>query len=58
MDFSYLQLCNRTNKRIEQLEAQLQIGSEASEEKKNSAEEEQTDPEFNQDKKWWHFLKK
>lgn len=58
MDFSYLQLCNRTNKRIEQLEAQLQIGSETSEEKKASAEEEQTDPDSIQDKKWWHSLKK
>lgn len=52
------QLTLQSNKRIEQLEAQLQIGFETSEEKKNPAEEEQTDPELNQDKKWWHFLKK
>lgn len=52
------QLTLQSNKRIEQLEAQLQIGSETSEEKKTSAEEQQTDPDSVQDKKWWHFLKK
>ncbi|WP_139843569.1 DUF536 domain-containing protein [Enterococcus sp. 7E2_DIV0204] len=52
------QLTLQSNKRIEQLEAQLQIGSETSEEKKASAEEQQPDPDSVQDKKWWHFLKK
>lgn len=52
------QLTLQSNKRIEQLEAQLQIDSETSEEKKASAEEQQTDPDSVQDKKWWHFLKK
>lgn len=52
------QLTLQSNKRIDQLEAQLQIGSATPEEKQPSAEEQQTDPESMPDKKWWHFLKK
>lgn len=51
------QLTLQSNKRIEQLEAQLQIGSETPEEKQPSAEE-QTDPDPVPDKKWWHFLRR
>jgi len=52
------QLTLQSNKRIDQLEAQLQIGSGTPEEKQPSAEEQQTDPDSVPDKKWWHFLKK
>ncbi|WP_438758985.1 DUF536 domain-containing protein [Enterococcus sp. AZ126] len=51
------QLTLQLNKRIEQLEAQLQIGPEAPEEKQPSAEE-QADPDPVPDKKWWHFLRR
>ena len=52
------QLTLQSNKRIEQLEAQLQIGSQSPENEQPSAEEPKTDPESMPDKKWWHFLKK
>lgn len=52
------QLTLQSNKRIEQLETQLQIESETPEEKQSLAEEQQTDLDSVQDKKWWHFLKK
>ncbi|GGD05349.1 DUF536 domain-containing protein [Enterococcus wangshanyuanii] len=51
------QLTLQSNKRIEQLEAQLQIGSETPEEKQSSAEE-QPVPDPVPDKKWWHFLRR
>ncbi|OTN83650.1 hypothetical protein A5819_003819 [Enterococcus sp. 7E2_DIV0204] len=52
------QLTLQSNKRIEQLEAQLQIGSQSPKEEQPSAEEPKTDPDSMPDKKWWHFLRK
>lgn len=54
------QLTLQSNKRIEKLEAQLQLGSEFSEEDPPSAEEQSpvTDPDPVPDKKWWHFLRR
>lgn len=52
------QLTLQSNKRIEQLEAQLQIEPPATEEKQPPAEEPKTDPDSITDKKWWHFLRR
>lgn len=52
------QLTLQSNKRIEQLEAQLQIGSQSPKEEQPSAEEPKTDPNSIPDKKWWHFLRR
>lgn len=54
------QLTLQSNKRIEKLEAQLQLGSNVSEEDPPSAEEQSpvTDPDPVPDKKWWHFLRR
>lgn len=52
------QLTLQSNKRIEQLEAQLQIESRSPEDEQSSAEEPKTDPDSIPDKKWWHFLRR
>lgn len=52
------QLTLQSNKRIEQLEAQLKIGSQTPEEEQSSAEEQKIDPDPVPDKKWWHFLRR
>lgn len=54
------QLTLQSNKRIEKLEAQLQLGAELPKEDLPSAEEQSpvTDPDPVPDKKWWHFLRR
>lgn len=52
------QLTLQSNKRIEQLEQQLQLGSNFPEEEQPSAEEQKKAADSAPDKKWWHFLRR